>query len=228
MAAMTALGRGFYGIAEAARLVKLEESRVRRWTKGYRAPKSRHWMPPLVGFDGVSRQPASSLSFADLIKIRHLEHFIVKGVSIRYLRAVVESARIQLNTSHPFGTHRFVTDGRSILRDVSKEFNYAALENIITSQLESEKFIESMLKGELDFDDQDVATRWWPLTKKRDVVIDPQRRFGAPISHKAGIPTSILARAYRAEGSFRAVASWHSLPWQSVRDAVVFENKLAA
>ncbi len=222
------LGRGIYGVSEAARLVGLQESRVRRWVKGYHAPKTGKWMPPLVGFDGVNRHAAESLSFLDVIEVRYLEHFVSKGVKIRILRLAAERAREQLCTRHPFATHRFVTDGRSILLDLSKESRLPQLENVITSQFESLSLLASMLRGDLDFDQNNVAARWWPMTKSHDVVIDPQRRFGAPISHVSGVPTSVLARAYRAEKSYRAVASWHNLPWQSVRDAVTYEKQLAA
>lgn len=228
--AQSLLGRGIYGITEAARLVSLPESRVRRWVRGYHTvqKQKRVWMPPLVGVAHPSMPSTESLSFADLIEVLYLEHFTTCGVRVRALRRVMERAKALYQTPHPFGTHRFVTDGGSILEQLADDVDVPSLLNILSGQMESRRLVETMLRGDLDFDQHDIVKRWWPLKRDRDVVVDPGRRFGAPISDSTGIPTSILYRAYRAEKSYRSVASWHEVPWQSVRDAVVFEQRLVA
>lgn len=225
----TYVGRGVYSVAEAARLVHLTPSRVRRWLRGYSydGRRGRVHAPPLVGFPDGSRGPARSLSFADLIEVLFLEYFTAHGVSVRMIRTAAEKARQSLATSHPFSTHRFRTDGKWILEEVASESGDARLYNLVTEQQESGRLIRHLLRGDLDLDGRSVVERWWPQGRKRDIVIDPRRRFGAPIVSSVGLPTHVLWSAFRAEGSYRAAAHWYEVPERAVRQAVAFERKLA-
>jgi len=72
-----------------------------------------------------------------------------------------------------------------------------------------------------------IAARWFPSTNRR-IVIDPARSFGQPVVEKEGVPTSVLARSYKAEQSLKRVARWYDVDVRSVRAAVEFERRLAA
>src|SRR3990172_10224197 len=122
-----------------------------------------------------------------------------------------------------FSTRRFKTDGRSIFAQlVNEATGEPALIDIVKTQYAFHKVLEPFLHG-LEFDESDQAFRWWPLGLKRCVVIDPQRSFGQPIVNKEGVPTSILARAFRAAGeSVAAVTAWYEVEPRSVRDAVEY------
>ena len=61
--------------------------------------------------------------------------------------------------------------------------------------------------------------------ERHDVVLDPERRFGAPISNATGIATVVLSAAFRAERSYRKAAWWYQVPEHCVRDAVRFERR---
>lgn len=224
------LGRGIYTVAEASRLVGLQESRIRRWLRGYYyvVKGKRLWSAPLVGFTTSEPGRPESLSFADLIEVLYLEHFTEAGVPTRTLRRASEIARAQLGTPHPFGTHRFRTDGRWILEDLDQSKKGGKVCNLITAQLESRELVRRLLKGDLELDGHQLVERWWPLTRRRDVVVDPHRRFGAPISAASGIPTEVLYRSFRAERSYAKTASWYGVTRATVEDAVRFEKQLAA
>ncbi len=79
----------------------------------------------------------------------------------------------------------------------------------------------------IDFD-KNQAERWWPLGRRKQVVIDPKRSFGQPIVNEGGVPTVVLADAYRAERSIKRVVAWFDVGKAAVRDAVEYERKLAA
>jgi len=53
-------------------------------------------------------------------------------------------------------------------------------------------------------------------------------RFGQPITNTFGVPTIVLAEAVRAEGSVERVTKLYDVAAAAVRDAVKFENSLAA
>ena len=59
-------------------------------------------------------------------------------------------------------------------------------------------------------------------------MIDPTRSYGKPIAAKSGVPTQVLAQAYEAEGSYKAVAAWYEVDEAAVRHAVRYERRPAA
>ena len=59
-------------------------------------------------------------------------------------------------------------------------------------------------------------------------TIDPTRSFGRPLVAGGGVPTEVVAAAVKAEGSTETVATLYRLPLRGVKDAVLFEDKLAA
>jgi uncharacterized protein (DUF433 family) len=66
------------------------------------------------------------------------------------------------------------------------------------------------------------------MGRSKMIVLDPQRAFGQPIVAREGVPTAILAKAYRSEQSFARVARWYEVKERWVRNAVEYEDSLVA
>lgn len=189
-----------YTIAEAARLCGLSQGRVRRWVRGYsfRSGEEIRSSPPVVNTPRpVSESGAMGLYFLDLIEIRYVKAFVEAGVSWHALRAAHGRATAMLRNDHPFATKRFFTDGQTILTQVAEP----ALLDMIRNQFVFAQILDRYLAGGegLDFDDHEMAVRWWPMGRKQLVVIDAQRSFGQPIVSTEGVPTAVLNRAYLSE-----------------------------
>ena len=188
-----------YTIAEAARLSGLSRSRVRRWALGYsfRRGEEIRSSPPVIHSPDHPNDGAVGLGFLDLIEIRYVKAFVEAGVSWRVLRAAHEKAAAMLSVDHPFATKKFFTDGHTILTRIDEP----ALLDLMGNQLVFNKIVGRYLAGSqgLDFDGGSIAVRWWPMGKKRSIVIDPRRSFGQPIVSTEGVPTAVLSRAYMAE-----------------------------
>lgn len=217
------IGHGVYSFAEAQRLTKVPSSTIRRWTRGYKFSHgtTEYFSPPVIGAEGADGDTV--LQFVDLMEVRVLDQFRSAGVSWRTMRMAVDRAREITGQSHPFSLRNFVTDGRSILMRIDDE----TLLDIVSNQQEFEKLVGPFLE-DIDYEDQDDPKRWWPLGHNRQVVIDPQRNFGTPISANRGVPTRILYSQYLIEKDFEPVAWWHDVSRQEVEDAVEFEIRLAA
>jgi len=222
------VGHGIYPLVEAARLTRIPVRRIVRWTRGYRFRVGSRWhdSPPLIAdaaFHSDAGQPY--LEFGDLIELRFLEAFLRHGVSMHGIRLASELVRSELGP-RPFSTRRLKTDGRSILMVAARDLGEGALLNILQDQFEFRQVISPLLKG-MDFQEDEPA-RWWPRLKRGLVVVDPTRRFGAPIIARYGIPTKVLDAAVRAEGSAEAAAEWYEVSTRAVTAAVEFERQLAA
>ena len=88
------------------------------------------------------------------------------------------------------------------------------------------QIILPMLKA-IDYDKVKLLAKRWKIAKS--IVIDPQICFGSPVVESVGIPTSILAKALKANsGNTEAVADWYGVDQSAVLAAAEFEGKLAA
>jgi uncharacterized protein (DUF433 family) len=224
------LGLGVYGVSEAARLTGVSAGRIRRWVGGYtyKSGQAVHSSPPLW-----QRRIASAdelvLSFRDLLEVRFVDAFVRHGVSWKTIRIAAEHAAEIVQDTHPFSTKKFKTDGHSVFAEILHETGEEALLDLVRKQWEIRPIVEQFLFEGIEFANLGIApVRWWPLGLNRRVVIDPERSFGQPIVTPESVPTNVLARAVRAEGSLESVARWYQVDLKAVEDAVELEDRLAA
>jgi uncharacterized protein (DUF433 family) len=100
---------------------------------------------------------------------------------------------------------------------------------LLNDQFEWEKLLRAyLIEEKVEFNDDEEPSRWWPLGTHRQVVVDPDRAFGAPIVAEQGVPTYLLAKGVGLESDVSAVARWYRVGEDAVRDAVDFENGVRA
>ncbi|HBS29583.1 MAG TPA: DUF433 domain-containing protein [Phycisphaerales bacterium] len=223
-ATIPSLGVGIYSIGEASRLTGVSHRRVSGWVRGY-STIGRAETSPLVGSDLARSDRTVELSFADLLEVRFVSTLRDRGLSMTRIRRASERAAEILQCRHPFITHEFLTDGRTLFLEVAGELGDADLVDLAESQQVFRTLVRPHLEG-VEFDGGNPR-RWWPLGKARRVVIDPDRSFGRPITRDSGVPTQVIACFAERFGDARA-ASWYGAPAAEVRDAVKFERSLAA
>ena len=224
------IGRGVYCLSDAERLTKVPRQRIRRWAKGYSYQyKGRERQSaPIVAARLLSGETELVLDFADLLEVRFLNAFREHGVGWKAIRIAAARAKELLGRHHPFSSRIFMTDGRTIMVEIVQETGDKALLDLVKSQYVFRSVLAPSLYAGFEFNDLDEPMRWWPLGMRRRVVVDPQRGFGAPIAAKSGVPTQVLASAYNVEKSYAYVSRWYEVEVREVKDAVQFENQLAA
>jgi len=216
--AQPGLGTGIYTYAEAARFLRVSSAKVRRWAEGYV-----YWLNGEQRRKGPvlqrERPPLGLLTFCDLVELFFVREFDKAGVKLQDIR---DSARLladELKTPYPFACERLHTDGVQILRAKGRHYENVARQQKVF------KFAEDFFK-KIEFADDCLARRWWPMGPDKLVVIDPHRSFGTPIEAKSGIRTDVLYAAYKAEeGDSKAVAEWYEISREGVESAVKFEEE---
>ena len=116
--AFEVIGRGVFSLEEASRLTSIPRPRIRRWLVGYNfrsVSGERSSTPPLRRDYPIATGQRVALSFADLMEVRFLDHFVQAGVSWRTIRVAARKASEILKRDHPFSSRTFKTDGKTIL-----------------------------------------------------------------------------------------------------------------
>lgn len=222
---LSLIGIGLYTPADAQRLIGVPASRLTRWLTGHRIGARR--------FDRLWRSQVeieggqAVFGFRDLVQARVAAALIEHGFSAQKVRAAIKLASELLDTSHPFATARFKTDGKSLLLETLSEGEDDRLIDLFRGgQYVMRRVIQPSLKG-IEFDDG-LASLWWPLGRSAGIVLDPGRQFGRPIDAETGVPTEILTRAVEAEGSVEEAARSYFVSQAAIRRAVAFEQSRAA
>lgn len=224
------LGRGIYPVPEAARLSPVPAQRIRRWLGGYgyRVRSKRRVSRPAIAADFRGPAGARTLSFLDLIELRFVDAFRSAGVGWAAIRMASDHARDLLHHEHPFATRRFHTDGGTILLEVARSSGEPELLELVARQFAFRKVLAPYLYRDIELGPKEVVARWWPMDRRHQVLIDPDRAFGHPIVDREGVPTATLAAAFRVEGSIERVAGTFEAGEAAVRDAVDFERQITA
>jgi uncharacterized protein (DUF433 family) len=223
----TLLGVGLYTTRDAAVLTGVPSPRVRRWMARYT-----HGRQDAPGRSGPLWTPQSprtgqdiALGFRDLMELRFVARFLAVGISLQSIRRALAIGREVVGDERPFSTARFRTDGRQIFLQVSREAEEPTLIDIVNRQYAFHRMIEPSFR-DIDFGDG-VPERWWPMSHRSQVVLDPLRNFGQPMVADQGVPTRAIADAVAVEGSAAKVAKLFELPPTAVRDALAFERRAA-
>src|ERR1700674_3933094 len=173
----TLLGVGIYTVPEAARMARVSAARIRRWLKGYtyryqdgkrRSPPV--WTPDLPVLGGIL-----ALSFRDLMEVRFVDYFLDAGVSWKTLRQAAAHAAEIVDSSHPFSTRTFKTDGKRIFAEyAAKRAGSKSLLEVIQRQYNITEVVEPRLYKGVEFSGQHIV-RWFPvdnmLTRKLNTFI---------------------------------------------------------
>ncbi len=223
------IGLGIYSVPEAGRLTGIKSRTIRRWLRGYsyKVGDELHHSSEVVLADLRQTKEAFALSFRDLIEVRFVQAFRRHGVSWKTLRAASCLGQKMLQTTHPFSTKAFRTDGKKIFAELADGSRDPKLLDLLDNQYVFREILAPHLYSGLERSPDDEVLRWWPMNRTGLVVLDPGRSFGQPIINEEGVSTWVLAKAFEAEESINRVAGWFDVKPASVRAAVTFENRLA-
>lgn len=229
---MDIIGTGVYSLPLAARLVGEDARALRRWVLGY----SRKYKGEQVQSEPLwthqlanANLPGDVIGFRDLLELRMVSAFVRHGVSLKVIRATLGAATQLFGQGYPLTDQRFLTDGKRIfLQAVADASDASPMLDVLGRQFVFSDIIKPSLYAGIEYG-QDGAVRWYPLRKKKTIVLDPALQFGTPVIADAGVPTDTIYAAYLAEGQDKAmVARVFDISPELVNDAVEFEQKLAA
>jgi uncharacterized protein (DUF433 family) len=223
----TLFGVGLYTVAEAAGLTGIPAPRIRRWLAGYAhgSRDARSWSDPLWTPQLPRIGQDLTLGFRDLMELRFVARFVAAGISLHSVRRALAIGQQAVGDERPFSTTRFHTGGRTIFLQVSHEVGEPTLIDLLHRQYAFHRLVEPSFR-DIDFG-EGVAERWWPMSHRSGVVVDPTRNFGHPIVAQHGVPTRTIADAVVVEGSVAKVAKVFDVPVSAVRDALAFERRAA-
>lgn len=214
------LGHGVYTISEAARLVGVSHRQAKAWFSGWTVDT-----PGVLGkSDYTDMQRPDLVSFLDLVDVLVVGQLRKQNISMPAIRRAYRIISSRLNSPHPFGRQELYADttGR-LFYYAGTESGDESLVELVSGQAAFPKILLRYLQ-KIEYDpDSRLARR---ITLGQNIAIDAQMRYGKPIVVSAGMPTALLAGAYKANNrDAEHVADWYNVSVTDVMDAVDFEKR---
>jgi uncharacterized protein (DUF433 family) len=229
---MDILGTGIYPLHQAAKLVDAEPRAIRRWLQGY----SRQYKGENVSSAPLWRTqlrdeglPDEVIGFRDLLELRMVAAFVRHGVDLKVIRATVDAAARSFGADYPLTNRNFLTDGKRIFfHAIEQATGEPHLIDVLRKQYVFSDIIKPSLYAGIEYG-HDGAQRWFPVSRRKTIVLDPALQFGNPVLTDAGIPTDTIHASFVAERRDLAmVARVFDITTEMVTAAVEFEERLAA
>lgn len=217
------LGKGMYTIPDAAVILDLPGEKIRRWIKKY-------WEMEFAGA-GVAdsgytwgERRGKAFNFYTLIELMAVHSFRETGVSFRVIKAAHEQLSEILDTAYPFAHSDLFSDGKRLYYEYDSSF----LELSEKQQFSFKRLILQYCK-KIDFHNTThLATRYWPLGKEHNIIVDPRHRFGQPVIEGTNIEVHAIINMLRAGEEPGFIASVYGLTDHQIEDARQFMKRLAA
>ncbi len=213
-----------YGLAEAARYLKLPVATLRAWTFGRQYPTAQGEgrFRPLIR-PGSKRPPL--LSFSNLIEAHVLRALRTEhGVSVKALREAVCFAEQTLDIERLLLRPELRADAGRIFLD-----RYGELINLSASgQLAMRQVLNAHLRRVTWKDHFPTRLHPFVLGDARDadmpIAIDPSISFGRPVVVSRGVSTAAIVGRIDAGESIADIAADYDLSQEDIEHAVVYER----
>jgi uncharacterized protein (DUF433 family) len=217
-----------YGLAEAARYLRLPNATLRSWVRGHSYPaiQGQGWFQPLLA--PALREPLL-LSFTNLVEV-HVLSAIRREHEIRLdrVRPALDYVRERLGVERPLVHQTFHTDGLDVFVSTFGE----TINVSRSGQRPLRDVVEAYLRR-IGRDETGLVARLYPFARlsldaPKLVVIDPRRAFGLPALERSGVPTAIVAERFKAGESMIDLAGDYGCSPLEVSEAIRFELPEAA
>lgn len=230
------MGTGLYSPSEAAVLLRERPETVRRWAYGYVRQRAggRREYPPLINTELPELEGENALTFVELVELMYVRGFVRAGAPWRLIKEAARVAGRLYETEHPFALRSFLADQNGVYAEIRDTDGGASLVRLVGHGQHTFAQLVRPYLGQLEFDTDNVASRWWPMGRQSGVVVDPRFAFGAPILEEIGIRTEVLTSAYEAEADDDRTRATERVAWlysvrpDHVRSALEFKRWLKA
>lgn len=213
------IGTGIYTASEIAHILQLPYSKVHTWMVKYWDGKLGKAFETQYSW---KTENTRAVSFHTLVEFYIMMQLSEAGVKPKEVLKAHNILANKFNTAFPFAKKSLLegikTDGKRIYLTMGEDT--VTLDGSYQFNL---NLIKAFFKN-LDFDSEEVASRFWPLGKEKSVVVDPMRKFGRAVLATHNIYPETLQSHVKAGDSIPYLALVFEISEQEIEDALAYCN----
>ena len=210
------IGTGIYTLPDLARILNLDYHKVQRllneyWDKRFAEEFSEKYSWTV----GKSK----AVSFHTLVEFYIFYQLKESGVSTQgILKAHKELSQI-FKTPFPFAKSEILDGINCFGKKIVFEMNNDEIIDLDSTKQLNLKFIKNFMH-KLEFDNNSLAMRLFPLGKKNSVIVDPKHQFGQPTIQGTNLFPETIYNLYKKKETKKFIASSYDISIKQVNDAI--------
>jgi len=211
------IGYGIYTASEIAKILRIPYRKVYTWMNKYWDGKIGIAYGSKYSWDINGKR---AVSFHTFIEFYVMMRFSEAGVKPKQVLEAHSELSKMYSTAFPFarkevlegiksdGKHIYLQTKKGILElNGTKQFNLDLIEIFFVN---------------LEFDNANLASRFWPIGKKKSILVDPKRRFGHPVIDGKNIFPEIIFNHHRAGDPIPYIAHVYQISEEEVSHALEY------
>lgn len=208
------IGQGIYTAADASRILKIPYPKANYWFKYYAKNRLSKSVDYVYHFQVKN---VIAVNFLTLIEMYVFYTLKEKGVKTK---RIVEAHSVMsqfLETAYPFAKQDIYVESHSLL--------FGSDDNLITADKHLQVVIVRVLKeftSKVQFNNDRIAKKYYPLGKNKCVVVNPENQFGQPIIDGTNILTETIYNLSKGGDSPEFIAKLYDITVNQVEDAIEY------
>ena len=213
-----------YSFSEAGHLAHVSASTVRNWLHGYTAQYGE--VQPLFK---APLEIGAMVSFLRLVEIVVAGNFRkAEGVSFQTVRRAYDNTRNQWNLDYPFAHLRLQALGGHIVQRLRSERPGRSVQALDKPQQWTLPGLVLEMVHQLDYDELDLASRWYPVGKMVPIVVDPRISAGLPTVLGRGVTITVIHNRFKAGQRLKFIAQDFDLEPNIIEEAIRYAERVVA
>lgn len=227
-----------YTISEAARILAVPTSTLTSWSRGYRRRfKDR---PDVVGEAIITSLPAAtnrqpSIPFVGLAEGLVLAALRRSNLPMQRIRPALAALEDEIGLDHALASEQLYTDGAEVLYDFGESHRESpegqAIRDLVVvrnGQRVYAEVVDAYLKRIEYGIDGYASLIHVPAYPNANVVVDPQRSFGAPRFVRGGAKVEDVLHRFWAGESLAMLVGEFGVPKAEIEDVLRATSRRAA
>jgi uncharacterized protein (DUF433 family) len=215
-----AIGNGIYTTTDIASILKLPRPKVTRWINEYWDGRLGKKYQQQYSWEVDGKK---AVNFHTLIELYILILLGDAGINTRSVLKAHEELGNLFETAYPFANKKILdgirTDSKKVFFDYGKQGGgLISLDGNRQFQIE---YMKTFFKS-IEFDKNLLATRLYPLGKKKQIVVDPDHNFGYPVIKNTNIAPEMIYQMYQAGDKKKLIAHAYEISLKAVNDAIQY------
>ncbi len=219
------LGYGIYTVPDLAKILNLKYYKVQRLLSEYWDNRLAKGLGKRYSWtDGKSK----AVSFHTLVEFYTFFQLREAKIQTQEILKAHEILSNNYGTAFPFATSELLNSIRIAGKKILFKKNKDEIVNLDFSGQFNIQYLVNFMK-KLDFQkEDDMASRLWPLGKKRNIVVDPKYQFGHPTIEGTRILPRVIYGMSLADEPIPFIAKTFRISVAAVEDAIDYCSKEAA
>jgi uncharacterized protein (DUF433 family)/CRISPR/Cas system CSM-associated protein Csm2 small subunit len=215
------LGEGIFLLRDVAEILNIPTPKVTRWLDEYWTKR--------FGIEGFGGKRERGINFHALVEFIVFAKLREHNFSVQRISKIHEELAKEFKTAFPFAFIELFVDKQRDKQNKKGANNVwhneygSPTKTDGKKQLGLKEILEPTLL-KIDFDNNRVAFRYFPLGKEHKIVVDPKFQFGKPIILGTSIKAEIIYDMIIEGVSKKSISNLYNITQEQIDDVILYFN----